>query len=214
MSKKFCDLPKRSSTNTRASSRWNGRQIRNAIQIASSLAQFDARKDNIQPRLTVEHFKMIHLVTEDFDQFMQETVGKTDGEMAFERGDRADHWSPDLLRPGEVQSYDSGVSLSPGGGRYSGGLSLGSLSLGQQHSPNTARGLSNPFDRGQAESSLGLRRPSPNSAMHRPSWGQSPPISFDSGPDLDFRHREPSPGREYTHEHRSSEGYDAIRLGH
>src|SRR5260370_716021 len=31
--------------------RWNGRQIRNAFQIASSLAHFDARNDRIQPRL-------------------------------------------------------------------------------------------------------------------------------------------------------------------
>ncbi|KAH8878821.1 P-loop containing nucleoside triphosphate hydrolase protein, partial [Thozetella sp. PMI_491] len=59
---------------------WNGRQIRNAFQIASSLAHFDARRDNTRPRLTIDHFKMIQLVTEDFDRFMQETVGKTDAE--------------------------------------------------------------------------------------------------------------------------------------
>jgi hypothetical protein len=83
--------------------RWNGRQIRNAIQIASSLAHFDARKDNTQPRLTTEHFKMIHIVTEDFDQFMQEAVCKTDGELALSA----------------VTAPTTGVLSNPGQGTFS-----------------------------------------------------------------------------------------------
>ncbi len=86
--------------------RWNGRQIRNAFQIASSLAYFDADKYNqqpattpVQPKLAVKHFEMIHEITLGFDEYMIETVGKTDGEMAFERDDRADHWTP--RRPAE-----------------------------------------------------------------------------------------------------------------
>lgn len=72
---------------------WNGRQIRNAFQVASSLAHYDARRDDCPPKLTVEHFKTILSVTEDFDEFMTETHGgRTAKEQAYERGDRADHY--------------------------------------------------------------------------------------------------------------------------
>jgi hypothetical protein len=188
--------------------RWNGRQIRNAIQIASSLAHFDARKDNIQPRLTTEHFKMIHIVTEDFDQFMQEAVGKTDGELAFERGDRADHWSPEQLRAGDIQSYDpAGAALSPGGGRFGGGIGLG-----QRHPSVTGRRPSSPFDRSQDEPSnfLGLRLSSPNRAKQRPSFGRPPSISFNNGPNPEFGHRERSPRRGYFNERGAGDGYNRV----
>jgi hypothetical protein len=122
--------------------RWNGRQIRNAIQIASSLAHFDARKDDIQPRLTTEHFQMIHVVTEDLYHFMQETVSKTDGEMAFERGELADHWSSEHSSAGEVHSYNPGA-LSPGRGRLSGGM----IGLGRQQPSTTRRRPNSPLDR-------------------------------------------------------------------
>ena len=168
--------------------RWNGRQIRNAIQIASSLARFEARKDDIPPRLTTEHFKMIHVVTEDFDQFMQEAVGKTDGEMAFERGDRADHWSPEQTRAGEVLCYDPAV-VSTDRGRLRGGP----IGLGRQQSPLTGRRQSSPFDRNQDEASnaLGLLIPSPNRlATQRPLVGRPPSISFNNELESDFGHRQ------------------------
>jgi len=190
--------------------RWNGRQIRNAIQITSSLAHFDARKDNTQARLTVEHFKMIHVVTEDFDHFMQETVGKTDGELAFERGDRADHWSPEQLRVGAVQSYDPGASLSPGGGRL-----RGRIGLGQRHPSVTGRRSSSPFDRSQDEPSnfLGLRLPSPNRGKQRPFLGRPPSISYNNGPDLESGHRDRSPRRGYFNEHGTGDGYNGLVNG-
>jgi len=70
--------------------RWNGRQIRNAFQVASSLAHYEARQGGKPPKLTKKHFKTIHHVTEDFDQFMIETIGKTDSEMAKDKAERAD----------------------------------------------------------------------------------------------------------------------------
>lgn len=71
---------------------WNGRQIRNSFQVASSLAHFDSRRTGKDPRLTVKHFRTIQIVTDDFDQFMHETIGKTDIEQSYERGERADHF--------------------------------------------------------------------------------------------------------------------------
>ncbi|KAK0727449.1 hypothetical protein B0T26DRAFT_747775 [Lasiosphaeria miniovina] len=69
---------------------WNGRQIRNAFQVASSLAHYEARRDETPPKLTVAHFRTIHAVTEDFDQFIHNTKGKNDSMLAFERGERDD----------------------------------------------------------------------------------------------------------------------------
>jgi hypothetical protein len=183
--------------------RWNGRQIRNAIQIASSLAHFDARKDKIQPRLTIEHFKMIHIVTEDFDNFMQETVGKPDGELAFERGDRADHWSPEQLRAGEIQSYDPDASLSSGGRRI-GGLA----SPGQRHPSVSGRRPSGIFDRSRNDppNIRGLHFQAPESSNQRPSLGRPPSISFHNEPDLDFGHRERNAGKGHSNEQWSSDG--------
>jgi len=187
----------------RGKSRWNGRQIRNAIQIASSLAHFDARKDKIQPRLTIEHFKMIHIVTEDFDHFMQETVGKSDGELAFERGDRADHWSPEQLRAGEIQSYDPGTSLSSGGGRFG-----GVASPGQRHPSATGRRPSGIFDRNQNDSPhiRGLHLPAPDSSNQRPSLGRPSSISFNNEPDLDPGHRERNLSNGHLNEQWSGDG--------
>jgi hypothetical protein len=184
--------------------RWNGRQIRNAIQIDSSLAHFDARKDHMQPKLTAEHFKMIHVVTEDFDSFMQETVGKTDGEMAYERGDRADHWIPEQTRFGDFRSYGYGSSLS-----QSGGLSGRGMGLGQRHPSVTGLRQPDPFDRHQDDQSnfLGLQPQSPNHLRQRPSLERPPSISVDEGQDSESGHRERSPCRRYFNEQGLGDGY-------
>ncbi|KAK0124165.1 hypothetical protein ONS95_009147 [Cadophora gregata] len=100
--------------NSDASVRWNGRQIRNAIQVASSLANSDAKEDNMPPRLTADNFKLIYDVTEDFDNYSRELVGKSDGELAYDRGDRADHWSPELQRSVEGHSYGRRGLFPPG----------------------------------------------------------------------------------------------------
>lgn len=86
--------------------RWNGRQIRNAFQIALSLAYHDMRSTSsmllesdpdaasaIRPELRKRHFKVVAKATLEFDKYMNETAGKTDAERAFELGDRADHMS-------------------------------------------------------------------------------------------------------------------------
>lgn len=74
---------------SQTNNRWNGRQIRNAFQVAASLARYEARKEEAVPKMTVKHFRTIHSVTKDFDEFMYETRGKSSAGMAFERGDRA-----------------------------------------------------------------------------------------------------------------------------
>jgi hypothetical protein len=118
--------------------RWNGRQIRNAFQIAASLALFDSRKQlnqlrerdpdvaPLRPKLDVKHFSMIHHITTEFDIYMEETVGKNDAEQAFEAGERSDHFDPRLFRSREDEVGSYGIPASSGGsgrgwGRYDAG---------------------------------------------------------------------------------------------
>jgi hypothetical protein len=156
--------------------RWNGRQIRNAFQIASSLAHFDARKDNIQPRLTGEHFRMIQLVTEDFDKFMQETKGKTDGELAFDRGDRADYWSPNNDRPDGFANHD-GLPSGP----------IGRFEVTEWPNPPPQRGRAK--DHSTQNDHYGntfqsLWPLSPRSLQQRSQSGRLPSFSFQSPPTM------------------------------
>lgn len=184
----------------RSKFRWNGRQIRNAFQIASSLAHFDARKDGIQPRLTVDHFKMIHLVTEDFDGFMQEAKGKTDGELAFDRGDRADHWDPEEGKAEGVHSYET--PLSPCGTRFAGGLGLG------PRNTYSRRRQASPF-RNQGEHANNnyhsFHPPSPRLFQQRPDMGRTPSIASYNGAQVSLQDSERNPrrGSNEHNEHKS-----------
>jgi hypothetical protein len=85
---------------------WNGRQIRNAFQVARSLAYYDAVTDADQitelgPNdparpavLEVKYFEMMHEITESFDHYMLEVFkGSTDKDLALEMEHRADNFS-------------------------------------------------------------------------------------------------------------------------
>lgn len=88
--------------------RWNGRQIRNAFQIAAALARFEMRtiakkremekipnapSEPLQGELKARHFKAVAETSHHFEMYMNETMGKTDAEIALEHGNRADHVS-------------------------------------------------------------------------------------------------------------------------
>ena len=86
---------------------WNGRQIRNAFQIASALAynhmhseyaELLKRKERGEiehaecpvPVLNAQHFKVVDTVTDEFDWYMYEARGKSDASRAHLSGERAD----------------------------------------------------------------------------------------------------------------------------
>ena len=92
---------------TAGSTSWNGRQIRNAFQIASSLAYNEMhneyterlkrkKRGEIQkaeypiPILDEKSFEIVSGVTNDFDDYMKETRGRDDAGRAFHHGERAD----------------------------------------------------------------------------------------------------------------------------
>ncbi len=89
---------------------WNGRQIRNAFQTASALAEFEAHKKSreaeteaaktgevfgpIDPQLEVRHFEQIALASSEFDRYISETKGFSDAQIAHLEGQRTDEYRP------------------------------------------------------------------------------------------------------------------------
>jgi len=68
---------------------WNGRQIRNAFQTAIALADFEARQETVKgktsdasPKVKVSHFNTIALASEQFNQYLLDTHGKNENELA------------------------------------------------------------------------------------------------------------------------------------
>ena len=86
---------------------WNGRQIRNAFQTATALAEYDTHEENAKrkkdatnaddvvlglPRLQKQHFEIVAKASLQFDLYIKETTGHSDAERAFGYSERADHF--------------------------------------------------------------------------------------------------------------------------
>jgi hypothetical protein len=122
---------------------------------------------------------------------MQETVGKTDDEMAFERDDRADHWSPRQSSSDNLQYFSYGTaSHSQGGGRSGGGWGANN-GWSHGHRGSSSSGLGQPghmmsFDDNLGESSnkpsFQIQPHSPNPSQQRPSMKGGPPSFPFNGP--------------------------------
>jgi hypothetical protein len=75
--------------------RWNGRQIRNAFQIAASLAHYDGELNpGAQRQLRSSHFQTVDDATTKYDQFRAAVLGGVDAEIAHEREERYDEFEP------------------------------------------------------------------------------------------------------------------------
>lgn len=78
--------------------RWNGRQIRNAFLIASSLAHYEGdmgeRPEGLQKQLTSKHFKKVEETTRRYDEYRVACLGDTDSYLAHDRYERDDDWNP------------------------------------------------------------------------------------------------------------------------
>lgn len=93
-----------------AMGRWNGRQIRNAFVVASSLATFQADKKSPewQPQLRVEHFNTVLDATLKYDRYRQSILLESDDAMAFKRMERAEPMAMPPLS-GTYGSVQNGV---------------------------------------------------------------------------------------------------------
>lgn len=65
---------------------WNGRQIRNSFQTALALAEFEAQRSKdpggSEPKVTVKHFRTLALASRDFDEYLQQTHGRSEEKQA------------------------------------------------------------------------------------------------------------------------------------
>lgn len=185
--------------NCDGSVRWNGRQIRNAIQVASSRANFEAKEDNMPPRLTADHFKLIYDVSEDFDNYSQAAVGKSDGGLAYDRGDRADDWSSERQRSVEGQSYGRGTLFSRGGGQAFGGGCAYPQTSTKSRRPRLLAG------RGHIDFSDALGQGSVS-----PTYQNRQPLSIprDDMPEIDYGPKECSPSRKSPYEPKFPDIYE------
>lgn len=139
-------------------SRWNGRQIRNAFQIAASLARYQHHlQPNMRYFLGAEHFQRIEEATQDYDEFRIRTMGKkTDSDLAAGKHDRGRDSEPPRPNRQSVHAYRqdgghppqmhhsySSPSVTSGGGSAGGGAGWNS----QEEAAGTPRrGPPSPFD--------------------------------------------------------------------
>ncbi|KAI0534803.1 hypothetical protein GGR58DRAFT_44002 [Xylaria digitata] len=95
--------------------RWNGRQIRNAFQIASSMARYDTGKGYLtdekseQPVLDGSHFQRVAATIRAFDTYFELATGETDEQAAFLEKSRDDR-----LQSEDLASYMGPYETSSG----------------------------------------------------------------------------------------------------
>ncbi|TGJ79542.1 hypothetical protein E0Z10_g9222 [Xylaria hypoxylon] len=80
---------------------WNGRQIRNAVQVAASLALYDkeSSKDEALPAiLTAEHFRTVAETTKEFESFLKIAKVGDDEYLARQRQERVDDFRDHIGR--------------------------------------------------------------------------------------------------------------------
>ena len=80
--------------NSKDTSAWNGRQIRNAFLTASALARRQAAShpSRHQPYLRACHFEEVEKLTADFDRLKAHLMGGNDSYLARKREERDDSW--------------------------------------------------------------------------------------------------------------------------
>ena len=107
---------------------WNGRQIRNAFQTATSLAEYEAHEhkskqnkarslEQTRPselELKVDHFDRVAWASFEFDQYLSQTRALTDTELAFQNAERTDQFrsSQGSFSRREQQSFPTSASIS------------------------------------------------------------------------------------------------------
>ncbi|OJJ72531.1 hypothetical protein ASPBRDRAFT_543592 [Aspergillus brasiliensis CBS 101740] len=91
---------------------WNGRQIRNAVQIASCLAFFDQSEktpgNDLPVVLTAEHFRTVNDTIEEFDRYLVKARRADDRKLAHMEGVRYDGYESGPTREPAVYDGFSG----------------------------------------------------------------------------------------------------------
>lgn len=92
------------------SKRWNGRQIRNAFQTATALAEFEAQQKKqlddttdatpslLLPdtfKLKVHHFETVEVASSVFEDYINDVAGTTAADRTYKKGNRNDNFEGD-----------------------------------------------------------------------------------------------------------------------
>ncbi|KAK1757034.1 hypothetical protein QBC47DRAFT_297137 [Echria macrotheca] len=79
-------------SNSRDTTPWNGRQVRNAFVVASALARKEGQRQQHPPQLRQCHFLEVERLTSDFDRFRANLMGGDDSHIARRLEERDDSW--------------------------------------------------------------------------------------------------------------------------
>ncbi|KAK8034171.1 hypothetical protein PG993_009166 [Apiospora rasikravindrae] len=97
---------------------WNGRQIRNAFLLATSLARDEAQQINdpaFQPQLRYEHFENIERMTREYDHFRARVLGGDDARKARLNEERDDDFDVDETTDSKQRSRYGGMESAASG---------------------------------------------------------------------------------------------------
>jgi len=83
---------------------WNGRQIRNAFQSATALAQFECKNSTEPVHLQVRHFEIVAKAAAEFDDYLIRTTGHSDAERAAFNMMRTDSFNPTTSNPMSLEN--------------------------------------------------------------------------------------------------------------
>lgn len=112
--------------NKKRNTRWNGRQIRNAFQTATALAEYEAAAAQKSPAmLEVGHFETVAEASLQFDMYIAETIGADAAQRALLDRSRADNFkwalnrdifssSEPSHRPYQTSTPNTNIDLSQG----------------------------------------------------------------------------------------------------
>ncbi|KAI1746836.1 hypothetical protein F4782DRAFT_470827 [Xylaria castorea] len=104
--------------------RWNGRQIRNAVQIAASLALYDRKTDRdegakgIPPVLDEHHFETVEQTMTLFEGYMNKTRGGSATFIARQRSERDDRFKSPQSGASQDRLYEASPTSAYGVGGY------------------------------------------------------------------------------------------------
>ncbi|KAJ2991740.1 hypothetical protein NUW58_g2409 [Xylaria curta] len=154
--------------------RWNGRQIRNAVQIAASLALYERKTDrdegakDFPPVLDERHFEIVEQTMTLFEGYMSKTRGGSATFIAKQRSERDDRFK--TPQPGAPRDnvYEASHASGYGVGGY----------VPYQNRPQTPQysGIPQPYPVTQHYP----QHPSPSGPTQRPMGMSAPYLTTDS----------------------------------
>lgn len=186
--------------------RWNGRQIRNAFQIASSLARYHALEEyelelaegkdggRKQPVLDEAQFRKVERATEAFKDYLERTKGYNDSDLAHILGDRDDFYRQERLFGTAASAGAAAATGYPGP---------------PVPCPNVNVEFPQPMTYGYGDGTNVYQTPAHPRAGLSPGPFQTPPMSVAQGrPGLDPFTTDASMSQQsYGHDMNSGQGY-------